>query len=328
MKLLSLLLLFASVNSYAQNTAINNDSSSPDSSAMLDVKSTSKGLLIPRVTTAQRNAIAGPAKGLLVMQHDAFDTTQDGLYINLGIPSSPNWKRINQDAPNESFRSYYNGASGSAPQFFFVSAGVSRIYFEAVSSGGGGGGNYVPAFPYQGGGGGGGGGMSKGYIDVKSGDVLTISIGNRGTNGSNSSVAGVAAADGTNGGDLVITKNGVTALQMSGGVGGKGASSAGTGIGGSGGYYVTATADVHFLLLQQGTIGFGGTGGGAGTVANTIDVTGDGGVSLPGSANTLAAFAHYSFWGQGGVSYAYEPFYGHGGGAGQLAFWGYVNLTW
>ncbi|MFB3390022.1 hypothetical protein [Flavobacterium sp. LAR06] len=38
----------------------------PHASAILDISSTNKGLLIPRLTTAQRNAIASPAAGLLV----------------------------------------------------------------------------------------------------------------------------------------------------------------------------------------------------------------------------------------------------------------------
>ena len=40
----------------------------PDSSSLLEIKSTKKGLLIPRMTQAQRNAIALPAKGLLIYQ--------------------------------------------------------------------------------------------------------------------------------------------------------------------------------------------------------------------------------------------------------------------
>jgi hypothetical protein len=42
----------------------------PHSSALLDVSSTSKGLLIPRMTYAQRNAIVSPANGLLIYQTD------------------------------------------------------------------------------------------------------------------------------------------------------------------------------------------------------------------------------------------------------------------
>ena len=52
---------------FCQSVGINNDGSSPDSGAILDVKSTDKGLLIPRTTTA---AITSPSEGMLI-----FDTT-------------------------------------------------------------------------------------------------------------------------------------------------------------------------------------------------------------------------------------------------------------
>ena len=45
---------------------INNDNSSPNVSAMLDVKSTDKGMLIPRLTTIQRDGITTPATGLMI----------------------------------------------------------------------------------------------------------------------------------------------------------------------------------------------------------------------------------------------------------------------
>lgn len=47
----------------------------PDPSAMLDVQSTTKGLLAPRMTTAQRTAVVSPANGLLV-----YDTDLNGFY--------------------------------------------------------------------------------------------------------------------------------------------------------------------------------------------------------------------------------------------------------
>jgi len=40
--------------------------SDPDPSAMLDVKSTTKGMLVPRMAATERNAIISPAKGLIV----------------------------------------------------------------------------------------------------------------------------------------------------------------------------------------------------------------------------------------------------------------------
>ncbi len=50
----------------AQTVAINTDGSAANASAMLDVKSTTKGMLIPRMTSAERTSIVNPAAGLLV----------------------------------------------------------------------------------------------------------------------------------------------------------------------------------------------------------------------------------------------------------------------
>ncbi len=54
----------------AQNVAINETGTAPDPSAQLDVQSTTRGMLVPCMTTTQRTTIASPANGLLV-----FDTT-------------------------------------------------------------------------------------------------------------------------------------------------------------------------------------------------------------------------------------------------------------
>jgi hypothetical protein len=53
-----------------QGVAINTDGSNADNSALLDIKSSTKGILIPRVTSAQKTAIVLPATGLLVYQTD------------------------------------------------------------------------------------------------------------------------------------------------------------------------------------------------------------------------------------------------------------------
>ncbi|OFX82268.1 MAG: hypothetical protein A2W99_09430 [Bacteroidetes bacterium GWF2_33_16] len=55
----------------AQNVTITDDESyTANTSAMLDVKSTTKGLLVPRLTTTQRNSIVSPAQGLMVFDTD------------------------------------------------------------------------------------------------------------------------------------------------------------------------------------------------------------------------------------------------------------------
>ncbi|RLD37259.1 MAG: hypothetical protein DRI89_15345 [Bacteroidetes bacterium] len=55
--------------SYSQ-IAINSDGIKPDSSAMLDVQSATQGLLLPRLTTDQRDAIQQPADGLMIFNTD------------------------------------------------------------------------------------------------------------------------------------------------------------------------------------------------------------------------------------------------------------------
>ena len=62
-----LLLLFVlTVGHLSAQVAINTDGSLPDNSAMLDVKSATKGFLAPRMTAAQRIAIANPVAGLVI----------------------------------------------------------------------------------------------------------------------------------------------------------------------------------------------------------------------------------------------------------------------
>src|SRR6187402_630757 len=54
----------------AQSVAVNTTGNSADASAMLDVASSSKGFLAPRMTTVQRTGIFSPANGLLVFDTD------------------------------------------------------------------------------------------------------------------------------------------------------------------------------------------------------------------------------------------------------------------
>lgn len=72
------LTLFISCLSFlaiGQNIGINATGASPDTKAMLDIASTTSGLLIPRMTTAQRNAITSPPNGLMI--YNITTNTQD-----------------------------------------------------------------------------------------------------------------------------------------------------------------------------------------------------------------------------------------------------------
>ena len=64
--------IFSLLQLQAQNgVAISTSSSAtPDASAILDVQSTSQGMLIPRMTQTQRDAISSPATGLMIYQTD------------------------------------------------------------------------------------------------------------------------------------------------------------------------------------------------------------------------------------------------------------------
>ena len=91
-------ILIASYSLQAQNVGIGTNS--PDASAKLDVVSTDKGLLIPRVnlnSTADGTTIPSPATGLIVWNTGSGSLTSAGLYYNSGTSGSPNWVRITAD---------------------------------------------------------------------------------------------------------------------------------------------------------------------------------------------------------------------------------------
>lgn len=61
----------------------------PDPSAVLDIQSNSQGMLLPRLSTAQRDAIPGPGTGLMI-----FNTTTFCVEMNAGTASAPEWVRM------------------------------------------------------------------------------------------------------------------------------------------------------------------------------------------------------------------------------------------
>lgn len=78
---LPILLFMLLPNLFLQaQVAVSADGSSAHSSAMLDVKSTDKGLLPPRMTATQRKAIASPAAGLIIWCTDCGDNGELQVY--------------------------------------------------------------------------------------------------------------------------------------------------------------------------------------------------------------------------------------------------------
>lgn len=78
-------LLLLSGSELSAQVGINADNSLPDNSAMLDIKSTNTGLLIPRMTQNQIALITSPANGLQV-----YCTTDQKLYLFTGS----HWKEV------------------------------------------------------------------------------------------------------------------------------------------------------------------------------------------------------------------------------------------
>jgi hypothetical protein len=61
----------------------------PKSSAILDITSTEKGMLVPRMNETDRNNITSPEKGLLI-----YNTTSNSFEYNFGNNSSKSWTSI------------------------------------------------------------------------------------------------------------------------------------------------------------------------------------------------------------------------------------------
>lgn len=77
------LLLFFFLLTFIGNAQIGIGTVTPNASSILDITSTTQGMLAPRMTTAQRNAIASPADGLIV-----YDTDLKAFYFYLSTTTS------------------------------------------------------------------------------------------------------------------------------------------------------------------------------------------------------------------------------------------------
>lgn len=80
-----IILVFLIANVNAQNIGIG--TTTPNSSAALEIKDSTRGILIPRMTIAKRNLIIAPAEGLMVYQTDS----SKGYWYYDGAA----WKNIN-----------------------------------------------------------------------------------------------------------------------------------------------------------------------------------------------------------------------------------------
>lgn len=92
--LLTATISIAQPNTFPANGSVGIGTANPDSSAILEIKSTHSGLLIPRMSMAQRDSIALPAVGLLVFQTDSVP----GFYYFNGTI----WTAVKSEGANAS----------------------------------------------------------------------------------------------------------------------------------------------------------------------------------------------------------------------------------
>lgn len=124
---LILIAVFFSLQTRAQ---VGIGTTTPDASAQLEVYSISKGLLIPRLSSAQRGSIASPATGLLVYQ---TDNTPGFYFYNAG-----EWKRLASSTETgagngSSGNSLLNGSSNPATGVgnngdFYINTSTYTLY--------------------------------------------------------------------------------------------------------------------------------------------------------------------------------------------------------
>ncbi|MBE0640171.1 MAG: hypothetical protein IH598_16780 [Bacteroidales bacterium] len=93
LKILLAALLMAACSSVWPQVAINMDESPAHGSAMLDVTSTERGVLIPRMTTAQMLGIQSPAPGLSLYNTDSnnYSFWNGAQWITLGSGFDTDW---------------------------------------------------------------------------------------------------------------------------------------------------------------------------------------------------------------------------------------------
>ncbi len=95
LKILLILVLIAWTQSALCQVGINTSGSGPDSSAMLDVSSEVKGMLLPRMTALQMLAIPNPALGLIVFNTSLTGTYPDNYSPGFYFFNGTTWKPLN-----------------------------------------------------------------------------------------------------------------------------------------------------------------------------------------------------------------------------------------
>ncbi|MBC7936365.1 MAG: hypothetical protein H7Y86_13525 [Rhizobacter sp.] len=117
--LLLILFLVPAISVSAQNISINATGTAPDTSSMLDISSTNTGLLIPRMTSAQRDSIILPANALQI-----YNTTTKSL----NIYNNSRWESISSKASTNNLVNVYSLSDLPAPVSSAITLDATKMY--------------------------------------------------------------------------------------------------------------------------------------------------------------------------------------------------------
>ena len=300
--LAALLLTTAPRLARAQTTGgVGIGTTAPDASAVLDITSTTKGLLPPRMSQTQRDAmgtgsIAAPARGLTI-----YNTTTNALNVWNGTSWGEAITSATQSQTGPAITFTYKGVA----QTYTVPAGVYSLTVDAQGARGGSNHNKNP---------GGAGGRVVTTLAVTPNETLTIYVGGQGGTAPSPGSGGAGYNGGGQGNSANGGGGGATDLRRSATVPSTSLADrlvvAGGGGGGAGNYQGGAGGGLSGAAGQGNTAGQGGTqtGGGA-SVGPDPNVSG--GTLGQGAAGIYTGGGGGYYGGGGGSS-------GGGGGSGYV----------
>ncbi|KKP38047.1 MAG: hypothetical protein UR28_C0024G0002 [Candidatus Peregrinibacteria bacterium GW2011_GWF2_33_10] len=278
-----------------------------DATAKLEVKSTTLGVLFPRMTSAQRDLINSPAEGLLIYNTsmNQFQYFTDNKWYAFSTPSLYTNVQVFS----------YTGSN----QTFTIPANKYFILVKMWGAGGAGGNSWT--YNYAGG----GGGYAWGKVAVVPGQTYTIIVGQQGR----TSVTGTSFGGGGNrvsnygggGGGRSAIRTSTSVELITAGAGGGGGCMTGTNqnqYGGAGG----GTSGLNANIVYSDVAGRGGSqvAGGVGQGGNGSQYTGG------TSGNTNGASGGGGWYGGAGGLYGGTNNWCMGGGGGGSSYYGGANV--